>query len=265
MKIRAIFGCLMLGGLAVVGCSGSDDQPDPYATVPQFCEAWGSAACTSTPVSRCAGTDSASADQTAACVASQRKFCESLFVGVTGYSSRYADTCLGAVRNAYSDGSLSAAEIATVRHRGEPCNRLIKGPQGVGESCTSDDDCNTLDEYLCVLKAGVGTCQIPEPVPNGDACDAPAASCNPGYYCDDSNCVASKAAGKACAASFECKTGLVCDADSAKCAERVSQTECTTDADCTTNVCDIPTGADTGRCVNSIVLTSSTATCVDLR
>lgn len=254
-----------MGGLAVLGCSGSDEQPDPYATVPQFCLAWGKAACTSTPVTRCAGADSATAELTDKCVASQQTFCETLFEGVTGYSSRNADRCLGAVRDAYSDGALTAAEISTVRYRGEPCNRLIKGPQGVGETCTSDDDCNTLDEYTCVFKSGKGTCQIPELVPNGDACDAPAASCNPGYYCDDSNCVASKAAGKACTDTFECKTGLVCDADTAKCLERVSQTECTEDADCTTGACDLPVGAAKGLCVNNILLSPSNSTCENLR
>ena len=265
MKFHAIFGCLVIGSVSVLGCSSTDSEPDPFATVPQFCQAWGKAACSSTTVANCAGVDKTTESLTQACVDSQQAFCETLFVGVAGYSSRNASACLSGVKSAYADGTLNADEITTVRHRGAPCDKLIKGPQGVGETCTVDDDCNTLDDYLCVIKAGAGTCQIPELVPNGDACDAPAASCNSGYYCDGDNCVASKAAGKACTDDFQCVSGLVCDPDTAKCIARVSQTDCTEDADCTTNVCSIPSGASTGKCVNTIILTSTAKLCEDLQ
>ncbi|MET0790083.1 MAG: hypothetical protein ABW061_01055, partial [Polyangiaceae bacterium] len=119
----------VLLGLAVgIGaCSSKEEAPDPYATVGQFCLAWGEAACTSAAVAACAGDDATDA-LTHACVASQADFCERL-VPSTGYSSAQAGTCLSAVQSAYSDGRLTALEIATVRHRGAPCNHLIHGPQ----------------------------------------------------------------------------------------------------------------------------------------
>jgi hypothetical protein len=180
----------------------------------------------------------------------------------SGYSSEQASTCLSAVERAYSDGKLTALEIATVRHRGSPCNHLIKGPQAVGEGCTTDDDCNTLKNYLCVIKSGGGTCQIPTLVDNGTSCDAPEAACNPGFYCSASEkCVQSTAVGKACADTFECAAGLDCDPNTSKCVARVSQQNCAKDDDCTTNVCDLPAGL----CVNSITLAPSEALCTDLR
>jgi hypothetical protein len=260
------FSFLLLGLLSAVGCSSTEDAPDPNATVSGFCGNWAKAACSAPVVQACAGVDKADPSLTDACVMSQRVFCENL-LPTKGYSSQKATQCLNAVQEAYKDARLTALEIATVRHRGEPCNQLIKGPQGAGESCGSDDDCDTVRNYLCVMKGGEGTCQIPKLVANGDPCSEPASACNPGYYCatDAEACVKSKAVGKACAAEFECETGLVCEGDPKKCTEKVSPESCTEDADCTTNVCDIPYKATEGRCVSTIILSGSTSVCTDLQ
>ena len=141
---------------------------------------------------------------------------------------------------------------------------MIKGAQAEGESCSVDDDCNTLAGYLCLLKAGAGTCQIPTVADNGTSCEAADKTCNPGFYCDG-NCVESKAVGGKCAEDFECASGLICDPDTLKCAAKVSVAMCTADSDCTTNVCDIPLGASTGRCVSTIILSNSDSICEDLQ
>lgn len=260
MKISLFLLCFLAG---IGGCSGKDEV-DPYATVSEFCEGWGKAACTANVVSACSGAEKADADTTRACVESQRNFCEGLLPS-KGYSSQHATQCLDAVHSAYSDGRLSAAEIAVVRHRGEPCNHLIRGSQAKGETCASDDDCDTLKNYLCITKSGEGTCQIPMVVENGTACSAPEAACHVGFFCDGDNCVQSKAVGGKCGADFECTTGLVCNVETAKCEARVSQTDCAKDDDCTTNVCAIPVGATTGRCVSTVILAPSEGVCEDLR
>src|SRR5450432_2574846 len=114
---------VLLGLAAGIGaCSSKEETPDPYATVGQFCLAWGHSACTSNTVLACSGDTSDALTQ--ACVAAQEQFCEGL-LPTTGYSSAQAVSCLSAVQAAYSDGRLSAAEVATVRHRGAPCNHLI--------------------------------------------------------------------------------------------------------------------------------------------
>jgi len=262
LKFSFVLLCLS----AASGCSSSDGSSDPNGTVSGFCENWGKAACSSKVVLACSGKAKVDADLTDACVNSQQAFCEGLLAATTGYSPQKASQCLAAVQKAYSDGQLTAEEVATVRHRGAPCNQLIKGPQGKGESCSKDDDCNTLQNYLCVLKSGEGTCQIPTLVENGDPCSGPGDACNTGYYCGvDEACVKSKAVGKACMATFECETGLDCDVDTGKCATRVDATNCMQDNDCTTNVCDIPVGASAGRCVESITIASSSSICEDLR
>jgi hypothetical protein len=259
------FSFLLLCLLGVGGCSSTEDAPDPNATVSGFCGNWAKAACSSAVVQACAGAEKADATLTDACVVSQRVFCEGL-LPAKGYSSQKATQCLSAVQNAYKDARLTALEIATVRHRGDPCNHLIKGPQGSGESCAIDDDCDTLKNYLCVMKSGSGTCQVPKLVDNGDSCSAPDSACNPGYYCGiDEACVKSKAVGKTCAADFECETGLVCDPDTTKCVAKVSAEKCMKDDDCTTNVCDIPVGSSSGMCVSAITLSASSGVCEDLR
>jgi len=259
------FSFVLLCLLSFGGCSSTEDAPDPNATVSGFCGNWAKAACSSAVVLACSGAEKVNAELTDSCVMSQRVFCEGL-LPAKGYSSQKASQCLSAVQNAYKDARLTAAEIATVRHRGDPCNHLIKGTQAKGESCASDDDCNTLQNYLCVFKSGQGSCEIPTLVENGDPCSAAGAACNTGYYCGvDEACVKSKDVGKACNADFECATGLVCDPDSEKCVARVSAESCTQDADCTTNVCDIPVNSESGRCVSAITLSASTGICEDLR
>jgi hypothetical protein len=258
MKFCAIFLGLIS---ALAACSSKVTPPDPYATKTGFCEGWAEAACSVTVVSHCSGVEAAKVtpDLTSACVDTQKHFCEGLVPD--GYVSTQAEICLSAVRTAYSDGTLSASEVATVRHLGEPCNHLIKGSQAKDDSCTTDTDCNTVDNYLCVMKSGVGACEIPKLVDNGTSCSAPEAACHDGFYCDGAHCVQSLDKGEKCKNDFECTTGLSCDATSGTCAPRVPQTSCTMDQDCTTNVCDLPVG----KCVSSIILSPAEGLCQDLQ
>jgi len=259
LKFRFVLLCL----LGTAGCSSTEDAPDPNGTVSGFCGNWAKAACSNSVVLACSGADKVDASLTDKCVSAQRVFCEGLFPA-KGYSSQKAAQCLSAVQNAYSDGKLEADEIATVRHRGEPCNHLVKGTQDKGESCTIDDDCDTVQNYLCVFKSGQGTCQIPTVVGAGKSCSASGAACAVGFYCGvDEACVESKSENDKCTDTFQCDTGLDCDGG--KCVARVDPTSCTQDADCTSNVCDIPSNTSTGRCVSRIILASTTGICEDLR
>jgi hypothetical protein len=263
------FCAFLLGFIACLGACSSKDTTDPYATVPQFCAAWGKAACNSTVVNHCSGMTTTD-PLTQACVAKQQTFCEGL-VPTTGYSSSQAQRCLDAVGQAYTDASLTGTEIATVRHLGDPCNHLIKGPQAAGETCTQDNDCDTLNNMLCVMKSGVGTCVVPSVVANGTSCAAPEAACMTGFYCDGAHCVESEAIGEKCDADYECGTGLSCagigdgGAATGKCATRVDPTMCAADSDCTTGVCDIVGTSSTGTCVDSIILARAENICEDLR
>ncbi|MEO6602255.1 MAG: hypothetical protein ABIQ16_20405 [Polyangiaceae bacterium] len=262
LSIKLSFGLLGLT-VALGACSSKDEPPDPFGTVSQFCLAWGQSACTPETVLACSGDTSDALTQ--ACVATQEQFCEGL-VPSTGYSSAQVASCLSAVQAAYSDGRLTAAEIATVRHRGAPCDHLIKGAQAKGGTCTQNDDCDTLSNYQCIIKGDTGTCQIPVRVENGTPCDAPDATCNAKFYCDGSNCVAIKAVGANCKATLECDPAAVCDPDTMVCKTRVSSTSCKLDSDCAVDtVCDVPAGSTTGKCLKTIQLSPSEKLCQDLQ
>lgn len=252
--------CFLLG---TGGCSSTEMEPDPNATVSGFCGNWAKAACSDSVVLACSGADKVDAALTDHCVLSQRDYCETL-LPPKGYSSQFATQCLNAVKAAYSDGKLDADEIATVRHRGAPCNHLIKGAQAAGDLCGSDDECDTLKNYLCVFKSGEGRCQIPTLVDAGKSCSALGATCSTGYYCGvDEACVESKGEGDKCTDTFQCDTGLECTAS--KCVARKAPTSCTQDQDCPSNVCDIPAMSDSGGCVSKITLAFSTGLCENLR
>jgi hypothetical protein len=266
MKSSAIFLCLVA---CLASCASKVTDPDPNATVPGFCEGWGKAACSATVVSHCLGIDpgDVTADLTSSCVTSQQKFCEQLVP--PGYVSTQATDCLSAVQKAYSDGTLTSSEVATVRHLGGQCDHLIKGPQSEGDSCTTDNDCDTVDNFVCVMKRGIGACAIPKIVDNGTSCKAAAATCNPGFYCDN-NCVQSAAADEDCAHDYECANGLSCDltadAGTGKCVAAAPPSKCSSDDDCPApKFCDIPAGGDTGSCVSAITLTPDAAMCETLK
>jgi hypothetical protein len=268
---RMKFCAFLLGFLAcAVGCS-SKDQSDPYATVSDFCEAWGKVACNSTVVSNCSGETTTDA-LTQACVNKQQTFCEGL-VPIAGYSSSQASRCLDAVKAAYSDAKLDGPEVLTVRHLGDPCNHLIKGPAALGQACAKDEDCDTVHNVLCVMKGGTGTCAIPKPVAAGMDCSDPSASCTDGYYCDPdvTSCIALRAVGKSCAGDFECAPGLACQgADqtagtAGTCATVVPTDMCMADTDCMSGICDVNGTDTTGTCVEQVVLSRAEDFCGDLR
>ncbi len=261
------FCAFLLGFIAcVAGCSAKTPS-DPNATVSDFCEAWGKAACNTTVVENCSGEPTSTDQLTQACIEKQQTFCEGL-VPSTGYNSAQAQTCLDAVSQAYSDAKLTGAEIAVVRHLGDPCDHLIKGPQAEGASCNTNNDCDTTQNVQCVTKNGLGTCVIPMVVANGTSCAAAAASCMTGFYCDGRNCIQSAALGEACADSTQCAATLTCQGanpdagvSSGKCTAPGNATGCTTDSDCTPKACETATGT----CVDSIILSPAEALCADLQ
>jgi len=259
----------ILGLLVCLGaCSSTKDGPgDPYATVPEFCAAWGSAACNDTVIERCSGVDPGKVTdaQRQACTTKQSNYCETL-LPTTGYGSVNAKACIDAVKAAYSDGILTSDDLILVRHRGDACAALVKGPKAAGDTCTVNDDCDTLTGVSCIMQAGVGHCGIPKIVANGEACTDPDATCNPTFYCDGSNCVKEKAAKAKCTASYECAGGLTCDADTTSatagtCITATPNASCTSDADCPAGTCEAALNA----CVSSVQLAPAEAICGDLR
>jgi hypothetical protein len=250
-----------------LGCSGSEEEPDPLAKSAGFCEAWGKAACQEKVVTNC---DAASVDD---CVATQSAFC--LDVIPLPYDSAKAKACLSAVKSAYRDAVLTAEEVQTVRYLAAPCDQLSAGVRDEGESCGSDDECATADGLFCIKKADAarGSCEKPELVAPGDACDGAAQVCEDGYFCNGENCVAYKKIGAACEGQYQCSPDQQCltatDADGVEtstCAARLEINEvCASDADCQSGYCYMAAGATEGECASMIVLSRSEPLCDDLQ
>jgi hypothetical protein len=227
-----------------------------------FCTTWAKAACNSEVVSNCDEVD------TATCVEHQSSFCQGL-VPSAGYSSKRAQDCIDAVRAAYADAVLDADELDVVLNLGGDCAHLVAGPDKVGEACSEPNDCDTVDNYTCVIKAGdtTGTCQIPEIQDNGEPCDGPAMVCNPEAYCDGSNCLVDKPVGKACTYDAMCESDAVCDIasdstdGSGTCAAKLNlQASCTDDSQCASGICL----QATLKCTSKIVLTDESSLCQNL-
>ncbi len=250
-----------------LGCSGAEEPPDPLARPSGFCEAWAEAACQEDVVTAC---DAASVDD---CVATQSDFCLDLIPAT--YDSTKAKACLSAVKTAYRDANLTAEEIQVVRYLAAPCDQLSDGVSEEGESCGSSDECNTAGGLFCIKKLGAsrGSCETPEMVPPGDACDGAAQVCEDGYFCNGENCVAYKKTGAACEGDYQCLPEEQClttvDADGVEtsaCTVRLELNEvCAGDADCQSGYCYLAASATEGECASMIRLSRSEPLCDDLQ
>ncbi len=250
--------CLLtLVALSLTACPfGSKDPPSPR-TRTQFCLDWATAACNAKVVSVCQAAD---AD---ACRMSQQSFC--LSIVPTSFSDQRGAVCIAAVKAAYADADLDAAELVTVRSLGVPCDQLVVGPKGRGVTCAKHDDCDTAAGFDCVYKASAagGTCQMPEDVSPGEVCAAAQQVCTSGFFCDGKHCVAALDVGEACASQEECGDKGFC-AGSNVCAARFAVDHaCSDDGQCLAGICyDFATDQ---VCSDRIVLSRSEPICDDLR
>lgn len=243
--------------LGLFSCASNDGPAE--MTREQFCLDWANAACSDETVSVC------QASNAEACRVAQRKSCQAL-VPTSGFSGQKADACLSAVSAAYADADLTAAEAKTVMRLGEPCDRLVRGPRGAGQSCSSKIDCNTPDGFDCVVKGSSsdGTCQTPIVKQPGLSCAAAQDTCTDGFYCNGTNCVEAKALGESCANPAECGAEGFCSTSS-ECTLRLAvSSPCTKDSDCVGDLCyqaddSIPV------CLDRLRLSPAEPACDDLR
>jgi hypothetical protein len=247
-----------------LACSAEDAPPDPLARPDGFCEAWAEAACQQTVIDAC------NAPTPEDCVRTQKDFC--LAILPAEYSSKQAKACVAAVKAAYKDADLTADEIQVVRYLGAPCDQLSAGTSEEGESCNEDEDCNTAGGQSCVRKLGAaeGTCQEPEVVDPGAACDGDAQVCDEDHYCNGENCVAYKKTGGACEGDYQCNPADRCvipaDADAGECTERVEASgACLADDDCQSHYCVRESASSEGQCASKIRLSITDPLCDDLQ
>ena len=251
---------LAIGILGFTACSG-DDEESPTKTRQMFCEEWGKAACSEETQSVC---QAASAED---CIRSQEDFC--LDLPLEGYVDERADVCLRAVAAAYADADLDAEELRTVMYLDAPCDQLVRGPKEVGESCTSNLDCDAPGGEQCIIKgtAAGGTCQVPAVVAAGKTCDEAQQVCDVGNYCNGDNCVAFKELGDTCIADAECGPEGLCDQSAlggGTCSPKLDvSAACTENSECKSGVCF--QFNDEWRCTTRLRLSSSEPFCDNLR
>jgi hypothetical protein len=260
MRVSALVSLVLLLGVSA-SCSSSKNRAvsDPYATEESFCNEWAKAACNSKVVEACAGT----ADS---CKAKQAGFCMGLVP--PNYDKTNAKTCIARVKEAYSDAKLTATELEVVRDLGPPCDALAKGALAVGDACSASDQCNTVAGQFCVIKPGgiQGTCQVPATVGGGEACSAPEAVCDTGFYCSAANgnfCISRIADSNACSPDEPCKETSQClgASGSMTCvAKGAANATCTDDSQCQSSICAVATG----KCIDSVTLNPESASCKDL-
>ncbi len=244
------------------GCSSNKaGPPSPYATPDGFCTKWAQAACNKTVVADC-GADSADV-----CVTAQQSFCLGLVQ--SGYAPKYGPDCVSAVKAAYADAKLTKTEYELVRRLGGVCATVLSGPGGQDASCSSNADCDTLSGLSCVIApGGAGSCQTPELVSGGNTCGQPQQVCDTGFYCNGSNCIADAAQGASCGADVPCADGLGCEgtAGSETCQSLGAVgSACASDAECASNICAIASGASSGVCEDTVILSQIDPVCASLR
>jgi hypothetical protein len=245
------------------GC-GVDEEtpPDPLRNTDGFCKSWAESACQQKVVDNC---NAPSMDD---CIDTQEDFC--LDVVPENYSSKHAKACLSAVKAAYKDAVLSAADIDVVIKLGAPCDQLSTGTSDEGDSCSKNDDCNTAEGLVCVIKAdaATGSCQTPVVVGGGKSCADDEQVCEEDFYCNGRNCVAYTETGEACVGDFECQPSDRClmVLDAGTCEARLERSEpCTADSDCQSLYCAIESGETEGLCADSIILSLHEPLCENLR
>lgn len=263
MRRLSVFFILCLGFVACSSEKSGKAAVDPFATPQSFCTKWAEAACNATVVDKCSGGGS----DVDACVQSQSTFC--LTALPANYDSENAKACVESVKNAFKDAKLTADEVKVVRNFAEPCNALSLGPIPAGGTCAQRSDCNTLEDYDCIIRPGetTGTCQIPIAVSGGDPCTNPEQICPDTHYCDGNNCLTRVAAGGACDETKPCGQAFRCqdvNGNLTCVAKGAAASNCTEDSECSSGVCAFGIGGSIGKCVNELELGVTVSLCEDL-
>ncbi len=269
--LRRVTATLLFAGFSAFslttqsGCSGSEDgptpAPDPYKDEAAFCASWAKAACNKTVVEKCKAKDAEE------CAVAQEAFCRKAVPDV-GYDKTNAEECVKAVKEAYKDAVLTKDERILVRSLGGECGTLLNGGKEEGDTCTKDANCNTVEDYKCVIRAGEteGTCQVPEEVGGGLKCSKANEVCADGFYCSSSSsCLAGGSDGDPCGPDEPCGDDSNCVDQGAAmvCKSKAALLEnCSDDADCLSGICAL--AGTNGKCVEEVELTVTEPICSDL-
>lgn len=265
MSGRIILSTIFFTTLVACAVGMGDVDPQKALATPEgYCNARAEAECTTSVVQKCGAKDQTSCEKTrdAACIAEIPQ-------GTT-YVPEAASACIGKTREAYSDGTLTSQEIATIK---STCAKVFSGPGGVRAQCTVDADCSSKDNLSCIIRGDatstMGKCLTPRVVQPGGSCAGESDTCTEEFFCDSksSMCVARAALGEDCYMK-QCLAGLKCVSSlfGGGCtALKGAGIPCTADSECTSDICNKAKGSSEGTCVDMIVLSPVAAACAQFQ
>lgn len=261
MSGRSITFIFCSGTFLALACAapmGDVPQGKQLETPEGYCGARAAAECVAIVVQKCGAKDQTS------CEKARGARCIAEIPQGTTYVPDAAATCIAKTREAYADGTLTSAEIATT---GDACSKVFSGPGGVRAQCTVNADCSSKDNLRCVLHTAgkSGKCLTPRLVQPGDSCGGESDVCTEEFYCDpkSSMCNARVGLGEDCY-QRECLPGLKCFSSlfGGGCMALLSAgAPCKADTECTSQICSKAKGSTEGTCVESIVLSPIAAAC----
>ena len=177
-------------GLLAAGCSGtetSEPVAPAYASETAFCQAVAEVVCNANVVEACYLSSPATLpEDTKSCVEqySRKVNCNP---GDFPYHSGGAEACIAAMKAAYADAAINQTDIQKMA---DACLPVFSGGGPAGSVCDVDTDCDGSASLRCVIKAGEGTCQVPEEVGPAQPCGDPQQVCEEELYCgSDNQCI----------------------------------------------------------------------------
>jgi len=208
----------VVSAFTAVGCGGGSEEAQPtpqpaaykYPDVAAFCNGIANAQCSKTLGDAC-NID------TAACIPTVQNDCiqgkgEITFGRtVSYYNAKKADACVDAVKAAYGDAKVEAAEFVTIN---KACDAAFSAGNAAGFACKVDADCDLDAGLSCYLtEVGKGTCQPAGTIGKGDDCGG-GGRCQADLYCspNDKICASGKKEGSPCMPVVQpCENSLLCD------------------------------------------------------
>ncbi len=270
-----VWATTMVVGMAASGCGSNNDPVKgpqyAYPDVPTYCAARAKAECSQVVLDNCQTTQDA-------CVAARRGACGQGVPAGASYRPAQADACIAAVTAAYTNDTLTAAELEAVD---KACAQLFQGTGVADSPCSSDTGCNLDAQLQCVMATGSasGTCQIPVPVDPGGDCSAVDAVCQDGYFCsaEAQGCLQKYGTGKACSDVKPCQDTLRCVPTAATATDGTCEAKldamsaCTCEAgktwcqssDCAGGLCSAVQG--NLQCASQLKLSPNEPICADFR
>ena len=226
--------------------------PPNYATLPDFCNAYATAECSSPMLDVCGVTE-------AQCEGKRATLCEQNAPTGKEFRSSASGPCVATVAAAWADATVTYDELITI---GRTCDLVFQVEGDAGAVCSRHWDCDLDDGLLCIknnlLPCDQAKCLEPLYVDAGEICSPYGSVCPDGYACtiEAGTCAAWSKKGEACAGEcpirIPCEPHLQCVTNPSGgkwCQDKlVNGSPCTQDTQCAGGMCVLDVmGPDAGK------------------